>query len=1627
MKHLFSCFLLLIVVTSTRITLAENINFETFTRKEGLSHSLITNTTQDKTGYMWFGTQDGLLRYDGYHFKVFKPNKEDPKSIQSSWISELLVDSRNQLWIRFKNGGISVYDPNTEDFYNFVHTAGDSSTISHVLSSYQIHTDQRSMQETPDGHLWVCTMNGLNRINIESKEVKRYYKETHGLNGNIITALFLEGENLLWIGTNAGLNLLDLKTETFRSLGGPLTNKQIVILTKDAMGTYWAGTKSNGLYRFELKEDYTFSSVKGILTGSDQIEHIRNQGVLSLLVAGNFDLYLGMHQGFFRLDQQGNVVENITKNYPMPTIGRLIQDDQGNIWAGGLEDHIGLFKYHPATGELIEYNESQLTSNGYSFNKITSIHQSEDQVLWIGTSKGGLMKCNLNRKPFEHFGPTHFPKSDHMIHSICRKGNKIYVGTQLSFYIFDQHFNLLKHYKRGDGPNAIPSSVVGVMGKPTAQDKLWVGFFEGKVSEFDLKTETFKHYHQHLPEDSTEFHSWSPRSILTVTNGDTYFASITGGIKVKKRGESFFRNLSDLVKNPEMLKSSNYALMESKEGHIWIGSVKEGIYIYNPTTATINAFHANQALSSLEIKEIYQARNGEIWIATRYGLNRFNPINKALQTYLVKDGLPSNILHGILEDDAGNIWVSTNYGISRLEVTTDKFTNYLQQDGLLSNEFNERAFFKDEQGIFYFGDRKGIVKFHPEEMAIDPSRPQVILSSLEIGGDKNTTEAPKFREQLLLQLKTQHEINLAYRTNSFSATLSTLDFRTPKKIKYKYRLSGLEKTWNYTAFGENEINYPFLSPGQYTLEIMAANTDGVWSNKLSKTKIQIAPPWYQSAWFKSLLFLLALGALSTFVIIYIHLINKSKKILAKTVEERTAELKAVNVELRSVNEELQAQQEVVVNQNKELQNRQHELSQQKLNIELMAEMGRKITSNVELNRVFGEIYSNISELVDIDEMMIGQVNEKTGQLALWGIHGNVQEMIKDQIDLRSESRLSAYVVRHNQAIISHDLRVDTEKFLKFPDRKYQDKTSSGVYLPLNFRGKKTLGVLVAISYKLNAFTQTDLSLLSNLASYASIAITNASAYEKLYDQSEKLKNLDKIKSDFYTNVSHEFRTPLTLIQGPVKELLKSTTITLADKKLIQIVGRNSKLLLNLVEQIMELSRIDGGAIKFKEAPHHLGKHFETIYDAFKHLALQKNIEIIFQSELDHVIAQYDLDVLNKIIYNLLNNSIKYTKDGGLILFNAQLKAEGLEVRISDNGAGIPEEKIDQIFNRYYRLSEHADATTGSGIGLSIVKQLIDKLGGNISVESKYKDQFEDHGTTFTINIPLTIIKKDPAEDSPKTYAINSQSSQNEILKIADKIIKPKIMIVEDNADLRYLLYQQLEQLYNIMEASNGQEALALIEKEQPHLILSDIMMPEMDGLTMCRKIKSNDKICHIPIILITAKDAERDKLEGLEAGASDYITKPFVAEELFLKVKNWLQQRNSMIEHSSNSIWGEGIHKLNDDNPQDQEFINKIKNLIEDNIENSAMDIEFFCENLGVSRSWLYSKMKSLLGVSMNEFVRQCRLNLAAKMLVRQKLSTAQVAYSVGFNDPKYFARCFKKEFGIGPKQYLASKLEVQA
>ncbi len=1625
--------LILLALFHTLLVLANSNQFTTLSRKDGLSHSVINSIIQDNTGFMWFGTQDGLIRYDGYKMKVFRPDPKDPHSIYDSWLTSTFVDSKNRVWVRFESGGISVYDPITENFHTLIHNENDPSSISNDLSpNLDISGFKNSIAEDSDGYIWVATVNGLNRINPETFETKHFFEgneQEHGLNSSYVTTLYFDSStNLLWVGTNNGvtaLNTKNLRTHQYQNEG--MKNRYVRVIEKDEFNTFWFGTRSNGLLRCQFNSDGKLVSSMSILNRIDLPENIRAQNVYDIKVAKTGEIWLAMTQGLFRLSQTGQIIDIYLNDQKNPSISCLAEDKNGDIWAGGASTNNGLIKYNYSNSEFREFSQKDIKTNGYSNNIIYDLFVDKTGVLWVGTGKGGVIKHNTQSKPFSSFNGASFNakrKSDEEVYSILNHQGSTFIGTKTSLFEFNEKDQLIRKFPKqnNNSPSTISSNVVGSLTPSKDGKYIWIGYFEGKISKYNLATHRFIHYAKHDPSDPHLFPGWSLRAILVADDGTVYFGPMSGGLHYQLPNSDIFENISQKIIGEHEKIGAVLSLMQDETGKIWIGTTSQGVFILDPATGKLNRLKKeSNGLSHNEVRTITEAKDGTIWIGTRYGLNAYYPEQEKIDHFFTKNGLPSNIIHGILEDDRGNIWMSTNNGISRLNPEAATFTSFTEEDGLLSNEYNECAFFKDEKGVIYFGGPNGFTKFDPANIQIDNSQPNVYLSKLKITPSKSANSDGQNEYALQdYDINEIKQLQLPHSFNNFDISFSTLDFRVPKKIKYRYRLKGYDAQWNFTNFNETSINYSMVSPGVYELEIQATNPDGRWSSNIKKLEISIMPPWWETAWFKSLI-IMAMGIVFlTMLLWYINDLKKRKKELIQTVEEKTRELIIVN-------QNLENQKAMILDQNTELQQQQSLLKKHQKNIEALGQMGQKITSNVELSSVFNQIFDSVKQLMIVDELMIGQTHEN--HLNLWGVCSNSDQISRDQLQLDKQDRLSAYVIKTGKIILSNDLPKSAHQLLKSPNAKYTNTgPQAGIYIPLyETNSTKVKGVLVAISYRKNAYDETHQAILSSLASYISIAMDNANAYEKIRLQTEQLMQVDQIKSDFYTNVSHEFRTPLTLIQGPISELKQINKKNGDEKELLNIVSRNAQLLLDLVEQIMELSRIDGGAIRLKIERHALFTHYKSIRTSFEHLAIQKSITLHSSENIEMVMADYDYDLINKITYNLLNNAIKYTPQGGTVAFDMGVEDQQLKITISDNGEGISAEQLPYIFDRFYRMDTHEEMAVGTGIGLSLVKQLVDLANGQISVDSVTKaDNPDHHGTTFNISIPLINIQEEEQEEQEALAATDQVVTKSiEKTEKLEKLLKTKILVVEDNEDLRTFIVSRLKHHYQVLSAENGQQALEIALQEQPHIILSDIMMPVMNGIMMCKNLKQNISTSHIPIILITAKDAEHDRLEGLKAGASDYITKPFKFEELHWKVENILRQRLDLIEQFKSDIWT-GIQEVGDTiSPQDQEFLEQIKSIIEEEIENPYLDIGFFCSNLGVSRTWLYNKMKALLDMSMNEFIRSCRLKHGAKLLVTEKISVSQAAYAVGFNDPKYFTRCFKKEFGIGPKAY-ANQQEVK-
>jgi len=536
-------------------------------------------------------------------------------------------------------------------------------------------------------------------------------------------------------------------------------------------------------------------------------------------------------------------------------------------------------------------------------------------------------------------------------------------------------------------------------------------------------------------------------------------------------------------------------------------------------------------------------------------------------------------------------------------------------------------------------------------------------------------------------------------------------------------------------------------------------------------------------------------------------------------------------------------------------------------------------------------------------------------------------------------------------------------------------------------------------------------------------------------ESEKLKEVDALKSRFFANISHEFRTPITLILGPLENMLPKIHDT-DMKQDLTLMQRNARRLLRLINQLLDLSKLEAGRLQLRAYPDNVVPLLNRFVQSFESQAKLKGINLTFRADEKSILMYVDPDKLENIIYNLVSNALKFTPAGGAITVGVKVKEHTdffkngyIEIIVKDTGSGMSHNQLDKIFDRFYQ----ADASTtreheGSGIGLALTKELVELFNGNISVESE-----PGVGTAFTVCLPLgrdhlkdddiiedISVPEEPVQptmpESPDSEEISLQASQKP--SATQTKGAPIVLIVEDNGDLRNYMREILQPTYRVKEAADGEKGQKQAIQLFPDLIISDVMMPVMDGITMCQKLKTDQRTSHIPVILLTARAGLESTLEGLETGADDYIVKPFETKELLLRVKNLLDNRRKMRERFST-----GIHV----NPSeisvtsmDENFLNRAIDIIEKNMGDFDFTVDEFAHAIGLSRTQLHRKLRALTNQSAREFIRILRLKRAATLLEHHAGNIAEIAYQVGFNKPSYFTECFRKQFGQLPSDYKA-------
>jgi PAS domain S-box-containing protein len=788
------------------------LQFKRLTVNQGLSQSGIACILQDTQGFMWFGTQDGLNKYDGYNFTVYKHDELDSYSLSDNWINSIYEDKSGTLWIGTDSGGLNKFDRQTDEFTHYQHDPDNPNSLgaNRVLSIY----------EDKSGSLWIGTdSGGLNKFDRQTEQFTHYTHNTHdpnSLGNNTVLSIFEDKLGIFWIGTNGGgLNKFDRETAQFTHYtydpadSNSLSSTSVLTIYEDLSGSLWIGTNGGGLNKFD-RETAQFIHYIHDPDNPNSLNHT--------------------------------------------TVSSIAEDRFGNLWLATTSWYSnsygkGLDKFTPKTGQFTHYIHDPANPNSLSDNPVISVLRGNSEILWIGTSAGGINTLDQKDHKFTHY--THDPANpnsltDNTVMSIYEdQSGMIWIGTDDGGLTkFERKTGKFTHYQHEpDNPNSLSSDNVWA----TYEDRngtFWVGTFGSGLDKFDRETQQFTHY-THNPNNPNSLSDNTVASIYEDHFGNLWIGTLSGGLNKFERETGNFTHYTSDPNNLHSLSDNNiFLIYEDQSNILWISTLNGGLNKFDQKTGEFTHYkhdpHNRNSLSYNRIVSMHEYPAGTLWIGTYGGgLDKFDTASETFTHYTEKDGLPNNSVVGILADDEGNLWLSTGKGLSKFNPQTETFRNYDVSDGLQGNEFDGvKAYLKSKTGEMFFGGLNGFNAFYPEQVKDNPHIPPIVLTDF-----KKIDESVK----LDIAISETKEIKFSYKDNFFGFEFAALDYTNPKKNQFAYKLEGFDKDWIY-AGTRRYATYTNLDGGTYTFRVKGSNNDGVWNEEGTSVKIIITPPPWKTWW-----------------------------------------------------------------------------------------------------------------------------------------------------------------------------------------------------------------------------------------------------------------------------------------------------------------------------------------------------------------------------------------------------------------------------------------------------------------------------------------------------------------------------------------------------------------------------------------------------------------------------------------------------------------------------------------------------------------------------------------------------------------------------------------------------------
>lgn len=1345
---------------------------------------------------------------------------------------------------------------------------------------------------------------------------------------------------------------------------------------------------------------------------------------LKKIVIYLFFLCLGMHSAFSETPEQITFSYiSINEGLSQSTVFSIDQDKRGNMWFATYD---GVNKYDGYAFTVYQHNEDDPNSIA---NDISRIVKTDSQGrVWIGT-RDGLSRYDEEKDIFQNF--FYEKNGKHLqvngIEEISPE--QLLISTPEGLIMFD-----IKESKFIDDSfsTAMHKTIASTLYRQ--DDQIYIGTSTDGLYTYSITQKTFEKV---IPILGTK----QIQAILQQSPTRIWVATEGAGLFLINPKTKEIKNYLHSPSNPKSI-SSNYirSLAMDSQNRLWIGTFND-LNIYHEGTDSFASYSSNPvengSLSQRSVRSIFMDSQGGMWLGTYFGgLNYYHPIRnrfKNIRNIPYKNSLSDNVVSCIVEDKDKNLWIGTNDGgLNLYNPITQRFTSYtLQEDenarGIGSN--NIKAVYVDEKkSLVYIGTHAGG------------------LSILH----RNSGQVENFNQRnSQLVNENVYAILPDGEGNLWLGTLSALVRFNPEQQSF----TTIEKEKDGTPVVSKQITTLFRDSHK---RLWIGGEEGLSVFKqegLDIQKASILPVSNVTKLFTNCIYEASNGVIWVGTREGFYCFNEKDKQIKRynttnglpnnvvygILEDSFGRLwLSTNRGISCFNPETEKFRNFTESDG--LQSNQfNTASYCRTSVGQMYFGGingittfrpellldNPYTPPVVITKL--QLFNKVVRPDDETGILTKNISEtKSITLKSWQTAFSIEFVVSNYIS--GQHNTFAYKLEGYDKEWYYLTDSRTVSYSNLPQGTYQflvkAANSDGKWNPI----PTALEIIVLpIWYKtwwaLLIFFATFAGFITFVFRFFWMRKSMEAQLEIERRDKEHQEEINQMKMRFFINISHELRTPLTLILTPLQEIINKISDRWTRNQL-EYIQRNANRLLHLVNQLMDYRRAELGVFELKAKKGNAHQLIQDNFLFYDKLARHKKITYTLHSELEDKEVLFDANYLELIVNNLLSNAFKYTESGQSITVTLKEENGWLLLQVSDTGIGIPINKQGKIFERFYQIeSEHV----GSGIGLSLVQRLIELHHGRIELDSE-----ENKGSTFSVYLPQDLSVYKPSElasndeqneeeqvystNSKAMYFIDTEKVENESVESGDKK-RGTILIVEDNNEIRRYLSNGLADLFNTLEAGNGEEALEKLKDNEVDVIVTDVMMPVMDGIKLCKNVKQNIRTCHIPVIILSAKTDIKDQMEGLQMGADDYIPKPFSLAILTTKIQNMMRTRRRMLDKYAKSLEVEP-EKITF-NAMDEALLKRAMAIVEKNMDNIEFSTDEFAREMNMSRSNLHLKLKAITGESTIDFIRKIRFNEAAKLLKDGRYTVAEVSTMVGFNTPSYFATSFKKYFGCLPTEYI--------